>query len=75
MGIGNTTTPPFLSALLNLPAEETTGRDYFGFGRRGLTKKKLLLDFAIKLHKPTGGPFDVCPRWAALTLRHDGQCT
>jgi nicotinate-nucleotide--dimethylbenzimidazole phosphoribosyltransferase len=52
MGIGNTTTSSaVLSVLLNLPAEETTGRGG-GINDESFNKKKNVINQAIKLHKP-----------------------
>lgn len=52
MGIGNTTTSSaVLSCLLNLPAEETTGRGG-GVNDQGFLRKKQVIDGAIALHRP-----------------------
>jgi NaMN:DMB phosphoribosyltransferase len=52
MGIGNTTTSSaVLSVLLNLPAEETTGRGS-GLNDEAFAKKKSVVDKAIALHRP-----------------------
>lgn len=52
MGIGNTTTSSaILSCLLNLPAEETTGRGG-GVNDQGFERKKRIIDHAIAVHKP-----------------------
>jgi nicotinate-nucleotide--dimethylbenzimidazole phosphoribosyltransferase len=69
MGIGNTTTSAaVLSALLNLPAEETTGRGA-GLDDEGLAKKKRVIDSAIKLHKPDrGDPVDVLSKVGGFDL-------
>ena len=57
MGIGNTTTSSaILSCLLNLPAEETTGRGG-GVNDQGFARKKEVIDGAIALHRPD--PADV----------------
>ena len=52
MGIGNTTTSSaILSCLLNIPAEETTGRGG-GVNDAGFKRKKEIIDSAIAMHKP-----------------------
>ena len=52
MGIGNTTTSSaILSCLLNLPAEETTGRGG-GVNDAGFARKKEIIDSAIARWKP-----------------------
>lgn len=69
MGIGNTTTSAaVLSALLNLPAEETTGRGA-GLDDEGLAKKKRVIDSAIALHKPDrNDPVDVLSKVGGFDL-------
>ena len=57
MGIGNTTTSSaILSCLLNLPAEETTGRGG-GVNDAGFARKKEIIDSAIARWRPD--PADV----------------
>ncbi len=52
MGIGNTTTSAaVLSALLGLPAEETTGRGG-GLTDEAFERKKRVVDKAVSLHRP-----------------------
>lgn len=64
MGIGNTTTSSaILSCLLNLPAEETTGRGG-GVNDQGFARKKEIIDGAIALHHPD--PKDVVDVLAKL---------
>ena len=60
MGIGNTTSASAISSvLLNLPAEEVTGRGA-GLDSAGLAKKISVIKQALELHKPRrDAPLDV----------------
>ena len=76
MGIGNTTTSSaVLSCLLDLSAEETTGRGG-GVNDAGFERKKQIIDSAIRMHAPDKndvvdvlsklGGFDLCAMTGAF---------